>query len=128
MLDDVEDLLRHLRVLSGRRLVDDQDLRVERQHGSQSQALFLALAEVEDLCVEHILQVYQLERAADALFKFGGIDIVCFESKRHFVAHLEGDDLMVRVLKAKADLLGQLVCGGDRDISAAHDHLSLRRM
>src|SRR4026207_195905 len=57
----------------------------------------------------------------NSLIKFGRINVVCFQTKGHFVAYLERDDLMVGVLKAKANLLSQFMRGGNCDIATRHN-------
>src|SRR6188474_799023 len=63
-----------------------------------------------------------------ALIKFSGINVMCLQTKGHFIAHLESDQLMVGVLKAKADLLRQFMRGGNCHIPASNNDPALRRL
>ena len=118
----VEDGQRATPVLAGGRLVEDQDLRFERQHGGDDDAQPVAAAERHRMLVGGPGKIHRRQRAAD-----GGIDIALGplhhrQREADFLGHRVTEDLGMRVLRDIADALRKLAHLERRDIFAGDAH------
>ena len=120
-LDRVEEERGRVGVELGRRLVEQQQLRLERQRRGEADALQLAARELDRLPAPEVQRVDGLERALDARPDLGGRSAEVLEPERDLVRDDRHHDLVLRILEDRRDRPGELGRAGRPRVEAGDD-------
>ena len=102
-LDGVEEERGRGRVELRRRLVEQQQLRLERERRGEAHPLQLAAGQLDRLSPPEVQRVDRLERALDARPDLGGRDAEVLEPEGDLVRDDRHHDLVLRILEDRRD-------------------------
>jgi hypothetical protein len=107
-LDLVQEELSGRGVELRRRLVQEQELRLERESGGEADPLEFAAGELGCPAVPEVGRVYALERRVDARPDGRRLDAEVLEAESDLIRDERHDDLVFRILKDARHLTGEV--------------------
>ena len=127
MLDEVEERLGRFGIELRRRLVEQQELRPQRECGCERHALQLAARELAGRAVGEVLRADKRERLVDARPDLPWLDAEVLEPERRLVRNLAHHDLVLGVLEDGSDRSRELRWTRGAGVDAADDHAAGER-
>ena len=120
-LDGVEERVRRRRIDLRRRLVQQEQARLEREGRRECDALKLSARQLGSPALGEVPGADQLQRLVDPRPDVGRRDAEVLEAERDLVRDLRHHDLVFRILKDRRDVAGKLGRARLARVSAGHD-------
>ena len=120
-LDGVEERIRRGRVDLRRRLVEQEQARLERERRRERDALQLAARQLGGPALGEVPGADQLQRLVDPRPDVGRRDADVLEAERDLVRDLRHHDLVLRILEDRRDVAGKLGRARLARVAAGHD-------